>query len=140
MPSPEFLAEADQLLGQILSSMTMPDKEIAKDATYFVADKPNRNQLRATGTPEGWQLLGMYEWQPTHKITIFEDSLRWLAGKMGSLRMAIRDTLEHEIYQHALGWDHVLETVEAGLIPAHAVSMAAFSSQDTCIPCKAQAR
>ncbi len=121
MPTLEFVKEADYVLGEILAYMNMFDRAIADEAIYYVADKPSDWQLKATGTPGGYKLLGMYEYQPTHKITIFEDSIRWLATKMGSTYMAIRDILEHEIYQHALGLDHVKETIAEGLVPAYAL-------------------
>ena len=121
MPTPEFVAEADWILGEIFYRMTDADLQIAKHAIYQVMDEPSPMAMAATGTPPDSKLLGMYEYEPVHRVTIFQKPLEWLAEKRGSIYAVVRDTLDHEIYQHALGWDHVKETAEMGLLPALAV-------------------
>ena len=121
MPSQEFIDEADRILGSILHNMTTFDRDSIQDVTFFVDNTPNQYHMQATGTPPDHILLGIYEGD-ARSVTIFEQSLKAAAHVFGNLLNAIWQVLDHEIYQHALGWDHVLQTEELGLMPAFAIS------------------
>ena len=121
MPSPEFIDLVDYTLGEILSSMRPEDREFAQSAEYLVDYRAMPHHKSMTGTPQDYQLLGMYEWEPKPKITVFEESLTHMSYMFGGIYNAVKEALNHEIWQHLFDLDHTKETEELGYIPAFAV-------------------
>lgn len=121
MATTEYIKLADYILGELISHMPVIDQAIAKNVSYQVEYRAEPWHKLATGTPQDYTLLGMYEDGPQPKITIFEESIKHLQHMFGGLYAATKEALTHEIYQHAFGLDHTRETEAHGLIPAFAV-------------------
>lgn len=121
MPTPDYVQLADSILGEIKSNMPPIDRIIADNIQYEVEGDASDAAKDATGTPHDYTLLGMYQDEPTPKITIYESSIKSLAHLFGGVAAATKEALVHEIFQHGFGLDHTRETQARGVIPAFAV-------------------
>ena len=133
MPTDEFLAVADYALGEVLASLPPIDRAVAMDTDYDVLYRAEPGHKAATGTPQNYILLGMYQPEPRPHITIFEESIKTLAHTFGNIHDAIKEVLQHEIFQHRFGLDHTKETLQLGLMPA-AMVHGCSCSNDFVIP------
>lgn len=121
MPSDQFLSLTNTILNEIKSGLDPIRRHMADQTQWGVWDEPNEYFLKGTGTGPGYLLLGAYEDMQPPRISLFESSIQKVAGSMGGLAQAIRDTLTHEFWQHRLGLDHTRETLEMGMLPASVV-------------------
>jgi hypothetical protein len=121
MPTKEFLELTSVVLDDVLNAMSPEQAAIASQAEYEADFMPMPWHMAATGTPGDHNLLGMYMWEPSPKVIIFEESLKKMSASFGGLYNAVKEALVHEIYQHHFGLDHTKETVDLGYVPAFAV-------------------
>lgn len=131
MSSEEFNAKADYQLGKLLSEMTPPQAAWASQAEYLTKTAAEATDMNATGTPKGYVLLGMYQYEPHPRVTIFENSLKQKLDKFGTVDNAIYEALKHEIYQHHFGEDHTKEEAAHGHAPAY---MLPFNTEEDEVP------
>src|SRR3990172_5857751 len=109
---PEFVRIADIILTDIRLSLDPHRRQLLEPVEFLIWAEPSEYYLKSTGTGSGQLLLGAYEEDDSSppRVSIFQSSLVKIGNLIGDVSRAIRETLLHEVWQHALGTDHPRET------------------------------
>jgi hypothetical protein len=106
--SSEFKTAANLALDNIYQSIDLVKQSSMHDIEFIVRRMPTPQDYAATGVSTEQNLLGLFSPQPPMTV-LFEEPIRYMAHTEGtSLEQATQRVLEHEIFQHAFGVNHVL--------------------------------